>query len=208
MGTKNKSSMKSRAISLVLLITMLLTNITPTMVIASEIAESMDEASSQSAVVAEADSSMEEMATQTGSIENSDLSPVGDGESLPLEENDSVETDALIDQQEADEFRTGDERETPAAENEPIVMPLDGSETRGSDFIYEIIEGNTAIRITGWTGTGTTVVIPETIEGLPVTEIARGDVSSFQNRSLTDVTIPKTVKKLATMPLPTIEWIP
>ena len=110
MGTKNKSSMKSRAISLVLLITMLLTNITPTMVIASEIAESMDEASSQSAVVAEADSSMEEMATQTGSIENSDLSPVGDGESLPLEENDSVETDVLIDQQEADEFRTGDER--------------------------------------------------------------------------------------------------
>ncbi|HHW93290.1 MAG TPA: leucine-rich repeat protein [Clostridiaceae bacterium] len=71
-----------------------------------------------------------------------------------------------------------------------------GGEGGSAVFIYEVIDEGTAIRITGWTGTETTVTIPETIDGLPVTEITRGDVSSFQSRGLTDVTLPKTVKKI------------
>ena len=73
-------------------------------------------------------------------------------------------------------------------------MLLNGAKT--SEFIYELIEDGTAIRVTGWTGTGTAVSIPEQIDGLPVTEITRGNVSSFQARDLTSVVLPKTVKTI------------
>ncbi len=90
-------------------------------------------------------------------------------------------------------------QEPMAGNNAESGLPVlrGGPSLRGgpvSDFIYEQNAEGTAIRVTGWTGTGTVVVIPETIDGLPVTEITRGDESSFQNRSLTEVTIPKTVK--------------
>ena len=52
-----------------------------------------------------------------------------------------------------------------------------------SDFTYEVIDGG--IRLTGWTGTGKSLTVPQTVDGKPVTAIADG---AFRDRSLDSVT--------------------
>jgi hypothetical protein len=60
------------------------------------------------------------------------------------------------------------------------------------DFTYE--SSGTAITITGYTGAGGDVTIPETIEGLPVTSI--GGAAFAGCTSLTSVTIPDSVTSI------------
>lgn len=57
-----------------------------------------------------------------------------------------------------------------------------------SDFTYEVIDGG--IRLTGWTGTGKSLTVPQTVDGKPVTAIADG---AFRDRSLESVTVPEGV---------------
>ena len=59
-------------------------------------------------------------------------------------------------------------------------------------FTYEKVEGN-AIRITGMKKAKATVVIPETIDGRMVTEIAE---KAFRNNRMRSVSIPKTVTEI------------
>src|ERR1017187_1892992 len=59
------------------------------------------------------------------------------------------------------------------------------------DFTYA--SDGTNVIITGYTGSGGDVTIPETINGLPVVSI--GDWA-FYGASLTSVTIPNTVKNI------------
>jgi hypothetical protein len=60
---------------------------------------------------------------------------------------------------------------------------------------YTYTTNNGAITITGYTGPGGAVTIPDTINGLPVTAIGSG---AFQNcASLTSVTIPASVTNIA-----------
>ena len=63
------------------------------------------------------------------------------------------------------------------------------AEDDAADFVYE--DGENGVRITGWNGTGTTVKVPEKINGVPVTEIA-GWVF-FDQDKLTEVILPDTV---------------
>ena len=59
------------------------------------------------------------------------------------------------------------------------------------DFEYELIDGGTAVEITGYTGAGGDVTIPSIIAGKPVTSIGYDAFS--QCTSLTSVTIPNSV---------------
>ena len=58
------------------------------------------------------------------------------------------------------------------------------------DFLYES-GGTRAVTITGYTGPGGAVTIPDTIEGRPVTSI--GDRAFYECTGLTSVTIPNSV---------------
>lgn len=61
------------------------------------------------------------------------------------------------------------------------------------DYTYYTTNGD-IVTITGYTGPGGTVVIPETIEGLPVTTISHH--AFYENSSLTGVTIPSSVTNI------------
>ena len=63
-----------------------------------------------------------------------------------------------------------------------------------SDFEYERIDNNRAICITGYIGNRAVVNIPSRIQGLPVTTI--GSYAFYQNRNLTNVTIPNNVTSI------------
>ena len=70
-----------------------------------------------------------------------------------------------------------------------LSTPLAVTAVQYGDFTYST--DGSAITITGYTGTGGAVAIPNTINGLPVTSIG---VSAFYNcTSLTSVTIPGSV---------------
>jgi hypothetical protein len=69
---------------------------------------------------------------------------------------------------------------------------ITASAAEAGDFIYATNSG--AITITGYTGPGGAVTIPDTISGLPVTRIA---VAAFWGAtSLTSLTIPGTVTNI------------
>ena len=73
-----------------------------------------------------------------------------------------------------------------------LAAPLAATAGQYGDFTYS--SDGSAITITGYTGAGGAVVIPDAIEGLPVTRIAE---DSFQYcRSLTSVTIPDSVASI------------
>lgn len=73
------------------------------------------------------------------------------------------------------------------------------------DWIYEIItdpEGNSSngVRINAYTGPGGTVTIPETIGGLPVTEVGNGwniEPMFSPDRPVTSINIPEGVKVIS-----------
>lgn len=59
------------------------------------------------------------------------------------------------------------------------------------DFQYTLVNGGTSVKITGYTGSGGSVTIPNSIAGHPVTMI--GDSAFSQSTHLTAVTIPSSV---------------
>ena len=61
-----------------------------------------------------------------------------------------------------------------------------------AQFYYMVI--NQMVTITGYTGTNDVVVIPSTINGLPVTSIG---FAAFQDSNITGVTIPNSVTSIA-----------
>lgn len=72
------------------------------------------------------------------------------------------------------------------------AVPMAVSAGTLGDFTYERIDGGHAIAITGYTGTAAEVVIPTTVENLPVTTI---EESAFEsNKTLTSVVFPDTLK--------------
>jgi hypothetical protein len=69
-----------------------------------------------------------------------------------------------------------------------------GKATPASDFSYDATEDGLGIIITGFSGTGTNVVIPAKIEGLPVVVI---EAQVFYKKdTITSITIPNTVTKI------------
>jgi len=60
------------------------------------------------------------------------------------------------------------------------------------DFTYQwvTVDNNTVIKITGYKGTATEVVIPEAIDNLPVAIIGNG---AFSNLSITGITMPNSI---------------
>lgn len=70
-----------------------------------------------------------------------------------------------------------------------------------SDFVYDLAPDGQGVMITSYKGKSTTVVIPDTIEGLPVTQIGGSGFGVFPhtfNKATKDipynVTVPKSVK--------------
>lgn len=61
-------------------------------------------------------------------------------------------------------------------------------DTEVSDFTYELIDGG--VRLTGWQGNASVLVIPQTIDGRPVTAIADG---AFRDRAVETVIVPEGV---------------
>ena len=73
-------------------------------------------------------------------------------------------------------------------------MAVQANDNAANGFVYEVIDGT--ITITGYTGSGGAVSIPDTIEGLPVTSIGAG---AFRGcTSLTSVTIGNSVTSIET----------
>lgn len=77
-----------------------------------------------------------------------------------------------------------------------------------SDFIYDMAPDGQGVMITSYKGKSTTVVIPDTIEGLPVTQIGENNPYAMRVFSHTmydkskntpyTITVPKSVKVLGT----------
>lgn len=65
---------------------------------------------------------------------------------------------------------------------------------QSSDYTYEFIDLNTAVRITAYTGNGTSVSIPSEIDGKPVTELS--EELFYKNTDITDVKVGANVKEL------------
>lgn len=63
-----------------------------------------------------------------------------------------------------------------------------------SDFIYDLAPDGQGVMINEYKGKSTTVVIPDTIEGLPVTQIGGSGFRVFKNKIPYNVTVPKSVK--------------
>ena len=67
-----------------------------------------------------------------------------------------------------------------------------------SDFIYDMAPDGEGVMIKQYKGKSTTVVFPDTIEGLPVTQIGSNDILDgwvFTNRDIPyNITVPKSVK--------------
>ena len=67
-----------------------------------------------------------------------------------------------------------------------------------SDFIYDMAPDGGGVMIKQYKGTSTTVVFPDTIEGLPVTQIGSNDIldyTLFPNKDKRyNITVPKSVK--------------
>lgn len=63
--------------------------------------------------------------------------------------------------------------------------------TEVSDFTYELTDGG--VRLTGWQGNASVLVIPQTIDGRPVTAIADG---AFRDRAVETVIVPEGVQSV------------
>lgn len=75
-----------------------------------------------------------------------------------------------------------------------VLSELDTGVGIKSDYAYSFTEDGT-VRLEGYRGKEPTVLIPETIAGLPVTEIGqRAFEGELEKYGITSVTIPKTVK--------------
>lgn len=73
-----------------------------------------------------------------------------------------------------------------------LLLLLSLSGAAQAQFNYTTQNG--MITVTGYTGPGGEVIIPDVIEGLPVTNI--GDEAFYRNASLTSVTIPNSVTNI------------
>ncbi len=76
-----------------------------------------------------------------------------------------------------------------------LFFPCAGSAAQSGDFTYEV--GGSTVTITGYTGTSGTVVVPPTIDGMPVTGIgyyAFGGSSAI----LISLTLPETLTSIGT----------
>ncbi len=62
------------------------------------------------------------------------------------------------------------------------------------NFTYSVNDEGTAVTITKWIGSGSEVVVPETIEGIPVTAI--GSWAFAQNEDITSVKLPDTITEI------------
>lgn len=81
---------------------------------------------------------------------------------------------------------------TPLLLRSAITASAEGTANPASEFTYTNI--GTGIQITGWNGSGETVVIPSEINGLPVDEISG---SAFKNQTLlTKIVIPDNVEAI------------
>ncbi|MDI9498715.1 MAG: leucine-rich repeat protein [Bacillota bacterium] len=214
---KNTKQILNKALSLLLLAAFLLALFTPNLVDAGDEGEAVNPSLSPETIVTEMGADeVPPASTEQGTDEELPQADEETTASVPAEESATLEEQPPVEGQESEPADTElpldtsvPVEESESADTTPATEDLQRSRgatettpvTRGGGdpgavFLYEIIAEGTAVRVTGWTGTETTVTIPETIEGLPVTEITRGDVSSFQARGLTAVSIPKTVTKI------------
>ena len=77
-----------------------------------------------------------------------------------------------------------------------LSLALSGHAATSGDFIYQT--ENSQVTITGYSGLGGAVTIPDKIDNLPVTSIVNNAFSpnNSENTSLTSVTIPTSVTSI------------
>ncbi len=75
-----------------------------------------------------------------------------------------------------------------------MMFAAPSSALTSGDYEYELINGDSEVMITGYTGAGGDMTIPDTIEGLPVTYI--GDLAFDNLASLTSVALPSGVETI------------
>ena len=89
-------------------------------------------------------------------------------------------------------YRGTQELQSVADPNDGVYVP-DLVQTTADDYIYEIVE-NSYVRIVRYIGADNYIITPETIEGLPVTELLE---SSFTGTGVRKVVIPDGVEVIA-----------
>ncbi len=72
------------------------------------------------------------------------------------------------------------------------ILPITALALKSGDYYYNLINNNTEVCITEYGGSDADIVIPDTIDGKPVTQIGRQ--AFLLESSLTNITIPGSVK--------------
>lgn len=75
------------------------------------------------------------------------------------------------------------------------TLTLGANAQSAGDFTYDIYPDEGVVIITGYKGSDKNVVIPDTIDGVPVTEI--GSQAFYYNWDITGVVLPDTVKRIS-----------
>ena len=70
---------------------------------------------------------------------------------------------------------------------------LSGSITRAEDFGYIRNQNNDGVIVTYWTSSATNIIIPDTLDGLPVTGFIN---NLFTGRNITGVSLPDTIRQI------------
>ena len=162
----------------------------------TEIKSSSQETGSESEAVTEIKSELQETETNHGSMtENEETvtqteSASQEESESQSEENTEVPTESII---ETETFLTSIEEETTELTEEMIQAEYVEETLTEGDFKYEV-GSNDEVTITDYTGSETSIVVPEEIDGKKVTSI--GYMAFDGCSSLTSITLPEGLTKI------------
>lgn len=115
---------------------------------------------------------------------------------VPAKNSENVidETKATVSQKNTSSTTANMSQKAVEKPSKSEVVGSKATETSIYDFKYTTSEEENTVKITGYIGSDTEIVIPEDFNGYEVTEIGS---SAFNGKKITSITLPSTVKKIS-----------